>query len=278
MENVQLWNAAPILRLVSFSPHHRTRHLHWHEHPFYEVGLVLGGRCDWRLGPRRLSLRPGEAILLRPRTHHCEEIASDKEARLGWIGFEFDGKPPAWCHRAILLEEDASEIAGYFDAISREHHLTDARSRRRITLALQSLLLVLERRAEGAPKRSASVRSSLNPRQVRIVESAAHYFRCNLRQPLGIAQVASYHSLCPAHFSSLFRRHHRVTPRGFLRQSRIEHAAGLLTESDLPLKDIAAQCGFVDAAHLCKSFKREHRLTPNIFRNRMRKPRASVIS
>lgn len=278
MANIQLWNALPTLRLVSFSPHHRTRQLHWHLHPFYELGLVLGGRCDWRLGPRRLSLRPGEAILLRPRVRHCEEIEVHGEARLGWLGFDFEGEPPAWCNRAILLEDDASEIAGYFDAISSEHHLADARSRKRVGLALQSLLLLLERRAEGSQQRPASVPSSLNPRQVRIVESAAHYFRSNLRHPLGIAQVASYHSLCPAHFSSLFRRHHHVTPRGFLRQIRIERAANLLAESDLALKEIAAQCGFVDAAHLCKSFKQEHRLTPNIFRTRMRKPRTSVIS
>ena len=57
-----------------------------------------------------------------------------------------------------------------------------------------------------------------------------------------------------------------------------ERAANLLAESDLALKEIAAQCGFVDAAHLCKSFKQAHRLTPNIFRTRMRKPHPSLIS
>lgn len=275
---MQLWHAAPNLRLVSFSPHHRVREPRWHQHPFYELGLVLSGRCTWHLGRKRLTLRAGEAILLRPRTRHGEVIEAGYDARLGWIGFDFNGAAPPWCHRIVQLEDDASEVAGYFDAISSEHHLADDRSRTRVGLALQSLLLLLERHAEGSPERPAPVGSSLNPRQLRIVESAAHYFRGNLSHPLAIAQVAAYHSLCPAHFSTLFRRHYRVAPRGFLLQARIERAADLLAESELALKEIAAQCGFVDAAHLCKSFKKEHRLTPIIFRTRMRKPRGTVLS
>jgi AraC family transcriptional regulator len=142
---------------------------------------------------------------------------------------------------------------------------------------LQSLLLLLDRRAEGS-RHPAPVPSTLNPRQSRTVESAAHYFRHNLQNPLSIAQVAAYHSLCPAHFSSLFHRHHRITPRGFLRQARLQRAMDLLVESELALKEIAFQCGFVDAAHLCKSFKQAQRTTPGLFRSHMRKSRARVIS
>jgi AraC-like DNA-binding protein len=278
MANVQIWKSPPALRLVTFSPHHRTRYAHWHEHTFYELALVLGGRCTWRLGPRRrVALRSGQAILLKPRVRHCEEIEPSEEARLAWLGFDFAGPSPEWCHRAVALEEDAAEIASYYDAIDHEHHLTDARSQTRVDLALQSLLLLFERRAEGS-RRPTAVTTSLNPRQTRTVESAAHYFRRNLQHPLSIAQVAAYHSLCPAHFSSLFHRHHRITPRGFLRQARLQSAADLLAESELTLKEIAAKCGFVDAAHFCKSFKEERRITPGLFRAQTRKPRSHVIS
>lgn len=274
---MQIWASAPTLRLVSFSPHHRTRHLRFHRHPFYELGIVMGGFCDWRVGRRqRFALRPGQAILLKPEALHCEEIQVADEARLAWLGFDFEGKPPAWCHRPITLDADTAEINGYFETISREHHRSDPRSQTRINLAMQSLLLLIERCADGQPD-SPSVRSSLNSRQTRTVESAAHYFRHNLQRPLSIAQVAAYHSLCPAHFSSLFRRHHAVTPRGFLRQARLQRAADLLAESDLTLKEIAAQCGFVDAAHLCKSFKQEHRIAPGLYRNRSRESQPIAV-
>jgi AraC-like DNA-binding protein len=270
IENVQIWTSAPPLRLITSSPHHRTEYTRRHHHPFYELGLVLGGRCTWLLGTRgRLRLHSGEALLLKPRAVHCEQIEPAEEARLAWLGFDLEGPAPEWCQRAIPLGEDVSEIAVYFDAIAAEHHLTDPRSRARTGLALQSLLLLLERRAEGS-RHAVSIQSGLNPRQVHTVESAAHYFRNNLQKPLSIAQVAAYHSLCPAHFSSLFRRYHRITPRRFLHQTRVQRAADWLAESVLSLKEVAARCGFVDAAHLCKAFRKDRRTTPGLFRAKMR--------
>jgi AraC-like DNA-binding protein len=273
MESVQIWKSAPALRMITFSPNYRTHYSSRHRHSFYELALVLGGRCTWHLSARkRLLLRGGDALLLKPGAAHYEEIPPAEEARLAWLGFEFKGAPPAWCQRVVSLGDDAPEIAGYFMAIAREHPLPDAVSQARVNLALQSLLLLLERRAEGSRETTAT-HSALNPRQTHTVESAAHYFHRNLRDPLSIAQLAAYHSLCPAHFSSLFRRHHRISPRRFLRQARLQRVAHLLAESGLTLKEIAAQCGFVDAAHLCKSFKLDHRVTPGVFRRQMRQRR-----
>ncbi len=237
----------------------------------------MAGHCEWRLGKRRrVMLHTGEAMLLKPGLQHCEQVNAPGRVRLAWLGFDLEGGEPDWCQQAISLDADVAEITGYFDAISREHHLADGRSRMRINLALQSLLLLLERRAETARDEEASAvppQSNLNPRQVHTVESAAYYFQNNLQRPLSIAQVAGYHSLCPAHFSALFRRHHRMTPRTFLRLARLQRAVDLLAESDLTIKEIAAQCGFVDSAHLCKSFKQEHSVPPNVFRrNHYKRP------
>jgi AraC-like DNA-binding protein len=269
---MQIWESSPVVRLVASSRRHYSRSAHWHDHAFYEIGIVLSGKCDWRLGKRRrMTLQSGDAILLKPKTLHCEDMQPGWEAQLAWVGFDFAGKPPAWANGVISTGDDFSEIAGYMEIIAREHHRPERSAPMRVGLAAQSLLLLLARRAEetgGVSAGNPASASSLNPRQVNRVESAAHYFRTNLRDALSIAQVAAYHSLCPAHFSSLFRRHHRISPRSFLRQARLERAGEMLETSDLTLKEIAAQCGFVDAAHLCKAFKEARGITPRRFRQR----------
>jgi len=269
---MQIWESPPAVKLVAYDKRVRSGRFGRHAHSFYELGIVLSGRCDWQLDRRRrLSLRSGETILIKPGTFHHEEIRTGDEAQLAWVGFEFEGRPPDWAQSIVPAGEDFSEIADYFKIIAKEHHRPEASAQVRVSLATQSILLLIGRHAEEAPAteaKSSKTGSSLNPSQVNRVESAAHYFRTNLQDALSIAQVAAYHSLCPAHFTSLFRRHHRMSPRTFLRLARLEKSMELLRTSDLALKEIAEQCGFVDAAHLCKAFKQSRRITPRQFRIR----------
>ena len=266
---MQLWQSPPPLRMAISNPHHRPQTPYRHSHRFYELALVLAGDCTWHLSRRRrVTVPAGGALLLAPHVMHHEEVAPPQQAHLAWLGFDFEGAAPAWCQQLVALGDDAPEAAGYFDIIVRERQLSDPRGEARIGFALQSLLLLLERRAEGSPG-LAEPRSGLNRRQAQIADAAAHYFQHNLRDTLSIAQVAAYHSLCPAHFSLLFRQQHRVSPRTFLRRARVQRGADLLAGSELTIKEIAGLCGFVDAPHFCKSFREARRMTPGNFRRKI---------
>ena len=279
MRKLPIWGTSPALRLIVFnrqparpSPANRMTYSP-HSHSFYELGIVLAGECAWRLGRRRLPLRAGQAILVKPGSRHAEEPSSERETKLAWLGFDFPDAPPDWSEKIISLGGDLPEVAHLFHVVYREHSAADALTRRRVALALQNVLVLLSRCAESgriAATNPVSRKSSLNSRQARSIESSAHYFRHNFQESLSIAQVAAYHSFCPAYFSTLFRRHYRVSPRTFLQQAKIEKAVELLTSSDLTLKEISDRCGFVDAAHLSKAFKHRHRLAPGAFRIKAR--------
>jgi len=282
MKKIPLWESSPPLRLVVFNRQparaSSTNGVIYgaHSHSFFELGMVLAGECTWQLSRRRrLALRSGQAILVNPGSMHNEEIPLLHATELAWLGFDFAGPAPAWAEQIVSLCDVLAEVSLCFHAIYREHSAPDPITRRRVALALQNVLVLVSRCAESGPlKRTSSRRSlpksDLNARQTRSIEAAAHYFRHNCRQSLSIAQVAAYHSFCPAHFSTLFRRHYRMAPRTFLQKMKIEKAAELLTTSDLSIKEIGHTCGFVDASHLSKAFKRTHRLTPGAFRMKVR--------
>jgi AraC-like DNA-binding protein len=251
--------------------HAASQRFYWHRHAFHELGIVLSGEADWRLGKTtRRTLKTGQAILLKPGTLHCEEMRPGKKCAFAWLGFETACTTPSWAHRVISLADDFGEVSDSFQIITREHRRDDPLSVLRLQMALQSILLLMARQAESeeSSAQPEAIPSALNARQLRCVESAAHYFTENLRDPLSIAQVAAYHSLGSAHFSKLFRRHYGRPPRTFLHEARMRKSKELLLKPELPVKEIAMLCGFVDSAHFCKVFKTETGTTPKQFRAR----------
>ena len=273
MAEIQLWEGEVEIRLVAETRYSASRALYWHRHPFYEIGLVLSGECFWRVGSRtgpraRHRLRAGEAILLPPETWHSEEVSAGGEARLAWIGFGCAVPPPVWTGRPVALGDDAAEVIQAFLSVYREH--SQPGNGPRIRLALQTILLLISRQAQAREREGGPVSDDgipgLNPRQLRSVEAAAHTLRENLNSRLTIAQIAAYHSLSAAHFSTLFHRRHGTTPRAFLRRARVEKAEELLALSDLSVKEIAAITGFVDSPHLCKAFRALRGTTPRSVR------------
>lgn len=57
-------------------------------------------------------------------------------------------------------------------------------------------------------------------------------------------------------------------PQRVLQEFRIAHAERLITATDLPLKTVAARCGFASASYLCTAFRGLRGITPRAWRRR----------
>ncbi len=261
-----LFWAPPItLHLVTVITRCRIQHRPLHQHLFYELSIMVSGRCNWILDKGVHSLKAGDALLLPPGMRHGEHVPDGKPCSIIWIGFDANRPRPNWCNRVISLGDDVGEIIHSARLLQQESISNEPFSAERQTLLLQTILLLLTRHAQGEEV-DLSRPSPLNDRQREYMESAAHYFRQNLGDCLTISQVAAYYSLCPAHFSRLFQLHHGLTPSAFLHRARLEHSARLLVETRLNIKEIAGRCGFSDPAHFCKAFRKFYGKTPSCYR------------
>ncbi len=267
MSFVQLWQQEPRLRLAMAQPRPFAAGYHSpdHAHPFFELGMVLTGRCTWALGTQRAELNEGDFILIPPRRTHREIVTENTRTRLAWIGFDFDPPmaAPGWSQRAVPAGAWSQPLAQLLITAFEENQSGELGARERAKLALKDIL-ILATRAAAAPRRAARPRTP--DHSARIAGSAARYLTDNLAQPLSIQAVARYHSLGPAHFSVIFKRHHGKNPQSFLHAVRIDRAKALLAEGRLRIKEIAATCGYADAAHFCRRFKAVCRQTPRQFR------------
>ncbi|EIP97958.1 transcriptional regulator containing an amidase domain and an AraC-type DNA-binding HTH domain [Opitutaceae bacterium TAV1] len=269
--NLQLWETAPRLRIAVVQAHswpggYEGR---WHEHPFFELAVVLEGACCWRLGRRRVALPAGEWLLLAPHRKHSEEVATGQRARMGWIGFDFaKGQEPeglrACCGEKLVAGPWRGDMEGLCGVIYREAQQPDMPgAEARVELALRSVLILIARAAVGEG-RTGNVPAP--HRRTQAVRAAAHTLAHNLASPLRVAELARYHGLGAGRFAARFRAEYGEAPREFRQRRRLEKAQRQLAETSLSVKEIAAACGYTDAAHFCHHFRRATGLTPRAWR------------
>lgn len=62
-----------------------------------------------------------------------------------------------------------------------------------------------------------------------------------------------------------FKSIHGKTPFGYLRETRMDHAAGLLREDRLSVIEVANEVGYSNASHFARAFKERHGLLPKAY-------------
>jgi AraC family transcriptional regulator len=119
-------------------------------------------------------------------------------------------------------------------------------------------------RSYGGVRISApQFRGGLSSLQMR---KATEFLEAHLDGNLDLQQVAEICGLSVSHFARGFKQTFRMPPYRWLIERRVARARDLMTNSRLPLADIAIQCGFTDQSALNRSFKRIHGVTPGTWR------------
>lgn len=92
------------------------------------------------------------------------------------------------------------------------------------------------------------------------------HIEARLGSPLRNRELAALVDLSEFHFNVAFRNSVGTSPHEYLSRRRIERSQRLMLSTDMPLCDIAAECGLADQAHLSRLFRKIVGETPAAWR------------
>ena len=87
-------------------------------------------------------------------------------------------------------------------------------------------------------------------------------------KPLSVPKLAARAFLSSAHFSELFSREVGMPPAAYVRHLRLDKARALLRETNIPVAQIATQCGFKNAAQFSNTFRNYFESSPLQYRKK----------
>jgi AraC-like DNA-binding protein len=100
-------------------------------------------------------------------------------------------------------------------------------------------------------------------------QTALKYMARFYGSPLSLKELSREIGLSVYHFSHLFQRETGTSPMQYLKRYRIEQAKTLLSESKLPIEEIARAVGIRNNEHFSKLFRQWNGVTPREYRARM---------
>lgn len=243
----------------------------------HEILYLLGGNARWNRGDSRNLCGRGD-ILFDPKGVLVP--TTEAPITLGQILFDENLFSPN-----VHMEKEALYVLGLIKLHAKrgtkiglsnigiertntvfENMLWEFQNRYRgyswaIRLKLIELLVTVMR-----DKRFTIPVKGLKPISEGRIQDVVQYLQTEYMNEIGVEDALSICHLSRSHFHALFKEETGQTFVEYLSSLRCQRAGELLVRTDLPILDIALQCGFNNLSHFYHVFKREKGVTPRHFR------------
>jgi AraC-like DNA-binding protein len=231
---------------------------------------VIEGTSRVRIeGEPEISLKPGSIACFPPNLSRWWQYGTEPKHHVMWVGFELDpiqNRYPEWklsqALRRVHFAHELMHVERLFLQVIREATTPSPHQGCGLRLALDTLVLEVVR-AFTEPRKILSL-ISVHP----AISKALGMLETRFRKNWTLSELAEEVGLSRSRLAELFNLEVGYSIHKFLTKIRVRHAETLLSHSDLPIGDIASECGFATIQHFSRVFKGVTGQAPIKFRRR----------
>ncbi len=276
-------NVEPAVVTVDIAPH---------DHDYYEVSIVVRGRCRHHTADGTQELQPGSVIVIAPGGVHAFSRPRGVEfinlyylaewLAVGWreqwaerglvplflaqVLFRRAEKPRPAVFR--LDPRSAAAVGADLEEIQRELEAVHP-SPLFIKAAFLKVLVRLSRAGDVSREEFSPAVWSVMQGVETCIENGRPFDQS--------AQLRAW-PVTADHASRLFRRATGLAPLEYYQRRRVHHACARLLDRECTVTEVAMELGFADAAHFSRLFRKYAGLTPRAYRAKYQVEREAQIA
>ncbi|WP_321003858.1 AraC family transcriptional regulator [Eisenbergiella porci] len=115
-------------------------------------------------------------------------------------------------------------------------------------------------------KLARSFHAHNRPTGIQYLTSAREYIKQNFQEPLTLEKIAAHVGISRSYLAQLFATHINRSVIEYIQAIRCDHAAYLLSTTNLAIIDIAMETGFNNRQHFSRTFSKIYGISPHEYR------------
>ncbi|BCM88939.1 xylose operon regulatory protein [Abditibacteriota bacterium] len=230
-----------------------------HSHDFYEVFLCLEGSGVHECNGHSYSLSPGEMWFIHPDDVHSIRPKRDFVfINVAWPVLNWE----KWCALAgFEVGKEARNVAA--PELGALFHRVTRSFVAKVATPLEICHFWAKIAGVLTPPAPVETRPDWMLRGLRALESEEGI-------KAGWPLLLQSAHISPGHLCREWKKTFGVTPTQWINARRLENAAGLLLQSNLPIKEISARCGFENTTYFYRLFQERYGSAPKSYRRQPR--------
>ncbi|MFD2034188.1 AraC family transcriptional regulator [Belliella marina] len=258
-----------------------------HQHPQWQLTLILEGKGQLMVGDYLGRFGPGDMFLFSSNMPHVFrsdpeyfEPESEKQSLGYTLFFDFEalGKSMVEVEEFVGLQHWLSQTKGCFSVLGKEQkkirgelmQFSEIQGLDKMLTAL-GILKNLQVSDELHLLNHLIPQRDYTETEGKRMGQVMSFILTQSQNAISLNEVAAVAHLSKEAFCRFFKERTGKTFTEFLAQVRVHQACQLLQDSEMPISQIAYQCGFQNLSYFNRAFKKIQGESPKEFRGRVAK-------